>query len=85
RLLSQPTELQVLTAAQEAAEAARVIPPARRMSFFEELQKRMSEAGCDQALVDWLHQQPVLEDAGLAAGSVWYRFTDGIGGLVHCH
>ncbi|WNG37971.1 hypothetical protein F0U61_33050 [Archangium violaceum] len=86
RLISQPAEVRVLTPKQQAAQAARVIPPARRMQFLEELQKQMGALDCGPVLIEWIQKQPVIEDAGLSKDSgLWYRFSDGQMGIVHCH
>jgi hypothetical protein len=89
RLLSKPAELQVLTAAQEAAQKAaqeaRRVAPEQRMAFLDELMKRMGDSGCGQALVDWMKAQPVIQDAGNLQVNLWYRFTDGLSGIVSCH
>ncbi|PTL76985.1 hypothetical protein [Vitiosangium sp. GDMCC 1.1324] len=85
RLLSQPAEVQVLTASQEAARAAKEVSESRRMQFFKDLASQKGPLGCSPELVDWLKKQPVIEDAGLGEKNVWYRFTDEVVGVVHCH
>lgn len=85
RLLSQPAEVQVLTPEQEAAKEAKKLSPTQRMTFFQGLQSQMEQLDCGPALVDWLKKQPVIEDAGTAPGGLWYRFSDGLPGIVHCH
>ncbi len=84
-LLSQPAEVQVLTPAQVAAKAANEVSATRRMAFLKELEARMGELECGPELADWLEKQPVIKDAGVSGGNVWYSFTDGVMGVAHCH
>ena len=85
RLVSQPADIPVLTPEQEAAKEAKRLSGPQRMQFFQALQEQMQQLDCGQALVDWIKKQPVIEDAGGSPGGLWYRFTDGLPGIVHCH